>query len=161
MYVPSGTSGALEWGAGTSGSASVGKGIVGVEAALPPQYETNAKWMATKATWSVLRAITDTTGRPLWNPADAWPTNTNGYAPTLLGYPVLKSQFMPAIAANAYPILFGDLRGYYIVDRVGLSVEVLREIRALRGEVVVYARKRVGGQLVHDWRLKDMKLAAS
>jgi HK97 family phage major capsid protein len=68
---------------------------------------------------------------------------------------------MPAIAANAYPILFGDLRGYYIVDRVGLSVEVLREIRALRGEVVVYARKRVGGQLVHDWRLKDMKLAAS
>jgi HK97 family phage major capsid protein len=53
------------------------------------------------------------------------------------------------------------MRAYYIADRVGLSIEVLREIKALRDEVVLYSRKRVGAQLVHDWRLKVMKLATS
>ena len=40
---------------------------------------------------------------------------------------------------------------------MGLSIEVLREVAALRDMVVVYARKRTGGQLVKDWMVKAMK----
>ncbi len=162
MYIPSGTSGSVAWGVTTSQtSAAATKGLVGMEAALPPQYEANAKWMATKATYSAIRGMSDTAGRPLWNPTESWPTMTNGYAPSLLGYPVVKNQFAPAIGVDTYPVLFGDFSGYFIADRVGLSIEVLRELRALRGEVVIYARKRVGGQLVKDWQIKTQKLAAS
>jgi HK97 family phage major capsid protein len=64
-------------------------------------------------------------------------------------------------AADAYAVLYGDMRGYYIADRVGMSIEVLRELKALQDKVVIYSRKRVGAQLVHDWRLKSMKLATS
>jgi len=77
--------------------------------------------------------------------------------PTLLGYPIIKDAFLPNISSTTTPLVFGDLTGYWIADRVGITVEVLRELRALRDEVIIYARKRVGGQLVHDWRVKLMK----
>ena len=162
MYVPSGYSAAVAWGTTTSGSSGAPTtGIIAMDSYLPPQYEANAKWVANKATLAALRVVADSQARPVWNINDQWPNFANGQSMSLLGYPILKSQWMPDIGANTYPMLLGDLRGYYIVDRVGLSIEVLREVRALRGEVVVYARKRVGGQLVHDWRVKDLKCAAS
>jgi HK97 family phage major capsid protein len=107
-----------------------------------------------------MRAMTDTTGRPLWNITEAWPTLSNGMSPTLLGYPVLKSQFMPDIAASAYPVLFGDFKAYTIVDRVGLSIEVFREVLGLQDLVVIYARKRVGGALLRPWMIKDLYVGA-
>ena len=148
----------VNWGttvATTSAGATTG--VVGVEAALPPQYESGAKWLANKATYAAIRALTDTTGRPIWNPNDSYPNFANGMSANLLGYPLLKSQFMPAIASSAYPLLLGDLKGYFIADRVGLSIEVLREVAALRDMVVIYARKRTGGQLVKPWMLKVLE----
>lgn len=162
MYVPSGTSAAVAWGLTGTVGATVGQtGIVGVEAALAPQYESGAKWYANKATYAALRSLTDSQTRPLWNPNDAWPNTANGMAASLLGYPIVKDQFMPALAASSLSVAFGDMGGYYIADRVGLSVEVLRELRALKDEVILYARKRVGGQLVHDWKVKLLKCASS
>jgi HK97 family phage major capsid protein len=156
MSVLSGTSGGVAWGlSNTAGTATTG--VVGVEAALPPQYEQNAKWFGNKNTYAALRALTDTAQRPLWQAGDAWPNMNNGYQPSLLGYGILKNMFMPTIASTVWPLGLGDLQGYFIADRVGLSIEVLREVAALRDMVVIYARKRVGGQLVKDWMVKLMK----
>jgi HK97 family phage major capsid protein len=49
------------------------------------------------------------------------------------------------------------MKGYYIADRVGLSIEIFREVLGLRDIVAVYARKRLGGPLLQPWRLKNMK----
>jgi HK97 family phage major capsid protein len=138
-------------------------GILGIEGALPPQYENNAKWYGSKATYAAIRGMVDSQHRPLWQQVDAgWGANfVRGLPPTLLGYPIVKDQFMPAIATSALPMLFGDMKGYYIADRIGLSVEVFRETLAARDQVLVYMRKRVGGQLVHYWRMKALKVAAS
>jgi len=162
MYVISGTNGAVSWGLSGTAATTVGtQGITGMEAALPPQYEANAKWYANKATYAMLRALTDSQNRPLWQTADAWPSTANGMAASLLGYGLVKDQFMPALATDSLSVAHGDMGGYYIADRVGLSVEVLRELRALKDEVIIYARKRVGGQLVHDWKLKLLKCGTS
>lgn len=156
MQVLSGSAGAIAWGlSNTAGTATTG--VIGVEAALPPQYEQNATWFGNKNTYAALRALTDTAQRPLWQAGDAWPNVNNGYQPSLLGYPTLKDLFMPNIGATAMPLGLGDLQGYFIPDRVGLSIEVLREVAALRDMVVVYARKRTGGQLVKDWMVKLLK----
>lgn len=156
MQILSGSAGAVAWGlSATAGTASTG--IIGVEAALPPQYENGAKWFGNKNTYAALRGLTDTQTRPLWNAGDSWPNMANGYAPTLLGYDLIKNMFMPSIGATARPLGLGNLQGYFIADRVGMSIEVLREVAALRDMVVVYARKRVGGQLVKDWMVKLMK----
>lgn len=151
MLVLSGAAGAVAWGNATTG-------IIGTEAALPPQYEGNAKWLAAKATYAAIRSLNvGTANQPIWSAGDAYPNAANDYTPRLLGYPTLRSQFMPAVGASATPLVFGDLQGYWIADRVGITIEVLREIKALRDMVVIFARKRLGAQLVHDWRVKVMK----
>lgn len=162
MYVNSGHATALTWGHAAAPTAAVTKGILGIETALPPQYEANAKWFANKLTYSSIRGLTDTQTRPLWQSTDA-PGLTNyvrGLPQTLLGYPVEKSQFIPDIAANALVAAFGDMRGYMIADRVGLSIEVFREVLGLRDLVAIYARKRVGGALLQPWRMKLLKVAS-
>lgn len=158
MYVPSGVAGALDWGIGTNAAT---KGLTGVEAALPPQYESGAAWYGAKATYAGVRALVDGAGRPIWGAGDSYPNMGNGMQANLLGYPVRKSQFMPAIGSNTYPLAFGDMAGYWIADRVGVTVEVLRELRALKDEVIIYARMRWGGKLLRDWSLKTIKCAVS
>ena len=153
-YILSGSSGALAWG-------SASTGIIGVEAALPPQYESGAKWYGNKATYAGIRAINAGTATlPQWSLGDSWPNYANNYNASLLGYNVVKNQFMPDVAASAVPLVLGDMKGYYIADRVGLSVEVFREVYGLRDQVVVYARKRTGGQLVHYWKMKNLTCSA-
>jgi len=155
MYVPSGAASALAWG--TDGL----KGVTGLEGALPPQYEMGAGFMANKKTFAALRALNTGSAGIQWTGDDYFPNARNGFSPSLLGYQRLTNQFLPDVAANAYPMLLGNLRGYYVADRVGLSIEVLREVKALRDMIVVYARKRVGGQLVRDWQMKALKIATS
>jgi HK97 family phage major capsid protein len=151
MKILSGASGAVAWGSSTTG-------LLGTEAALPPQYESGAAWYANKATIAAIRAINAGTATlPQWSTGDSYPNFSNGYNPNLLGFPVRKDQFVPDISTSNYPVIFGDLKGYYAPQRSGITVEVLREVRALRGEVVIYARQRVGGQLVEDYRVKVMK----
>ena len=151
MLVLSGSAGAVAWGNSTTG-------VLGTEAALPPQYEGNSAWYASKATYAAIRALNAGTGNyPQWSFGDAFPNALNGMQASLLGWPARRSQFMPAIGSTATPLAYGDMKGYWIADRIGISIEVLREVKALRDMVVVYARQRLGGQLVQDWRLKLMK----
>lgn len=158
MKVFSGASGALAWGA----AGATNTGLLGIEAALPPQYEANAKWYATKNAYGAIRSLNvGTANLPQWGAADSYPNFANGMNASLLGYPIKKDQFMPAISSTTYPIAFGDLKGYYVPTRVGLSIEVLRELKALRDMVVIYARMRVGGKLVEPWRLKLLKSHSS
>jgi len=68
---------------------------------------------------------------------------------------------MPDIAQDDYPIIFGDLSGYIIVDRVALSVQRLDEIYAEQNIVLLLGRKRVGGYCAEPYRIKVMKASAS
>jgi len=138
----------IAWGGVTTG-------IIGTEAKLPAQYEPFAKWYGNKTTFASIRAINAGTATlPQWSLGDAYPNYSNGMSPSLLGYGLAKNQFMADPATSAKYLALGDLKGYYIVDRVGLSVEVFREVYGLRDQVVVYMRKRTGGDLVHYWRMK-------
>ncbi len=161
MYVVSGTSAAVTWGGTSVTSMDTTKGLLGMEANLPPQYEKNAKFYFSKKTKAAIRGLTDAEGRPFWATTDSYPNFANGYVSTLLGYPYETAQFAPELAANSYSVALGDMTGYYIADRIGLSVQVFNELRGLKDEVVLYARKRVGGQLVDDWKMKLLKAAAS
>jgi HK97 family phage major capsid protein len=146
-YVASGTT-TVAWGSGTTG-------VIGVEALTPPQYEAGAKWYANKSTYAAIRAINAGTATlPQWSLGDAYPNYSNGMNASLLGYNIVKNQFMPNAITAANYLALGDLKSYYIVDRVGLSVEVFREVYGLRDQVVVYMRKRTGGDLVHYWKMK-------
>lgn len=128
--------------------------------ALPPQYDDNAAWVVEKTV--SLRAIAqlkDGNGRYLYGMGvDDSGLSVQIKGRNLIGYPVLMNQFMPVAAASAYSAIFGDLRGYYLVNRVGLSIQVLRELYAETNQVLILGRVRFGGQVAEDWRLKILQL---
>jgi HK97 family phage major capsid protein len=85
---------------------------------------------------------------------------SEGAATTLLGRPIVEMVDMDDIGANKFPIMFGDLQGYRIVDRVGLSI--LRDPFSLatKGQVRFHARKRVGADVTHPDRFVKLKVSA-
>jgi HK97 family phage major capsid protein len=67
---------------------------------------------------------------------------------SLVGYPIAWAANIPAIAAGATPIAFGDFRqAYTIVDRLGIST--LRDPFTAKPFVLFYTRRRVGGDVVN------------
>lgn len=134
-------------------------GVIDLAYALPAQYEANAIWLMAKATEKVIRKLKDTTNNYLW-PVIGQGGNFAPAPKELLGFPTLRDEFMPAIAANAYPILFGDLRGYLVLDRVGISIQRLSELYAETNITLLLARKRLGAQTIEPWRMKAQKVSA-
>jgi HK97 family phage major capsid protein len=134
-------------------------GLIDLSYALPAQYDMNSVWVMAKATEKVIRKLKDASNNYLW-PVIASMGNFAPAPKELLGSPTLRDEFMPAIAANAYPIIFGDLRGYLVLDRVGISIQRLSELYAETNITLLLARKRLGGQTIEPWRLRVQKCAA-
>ena len=102
-----------------------------------------------------MRKYKDTTNGYLWQPSVV-----AGQPATFLGYGITEAEDMPAKAANALPIAFGDFsRGYLIVDRIGTSV--LRDPYTNKPYVGFYTRKRLGGCVVDSEAIKVIKIAAA
>ena len=122
--------------------------------ALPGPFARRGAWMMNRTTLGALRTLKDGNGRFLL----ADPINETA-ATTILGLPVVEAVDMPDVASGASPIVFGDLTGYRIVDRVGVSV--LRDpfSRATNGETRFHARKRVGAGVTHPDRFLKLTIA--
>jgi len=106
---------------------------------LKAGYRTNGTFLFSRGTQAAIRKLKDEDGHYIWQPAAA-----AGEHATLLGYPVVESEDMPAIAVDSFSIAFGDFRrGYLIVDRVG--IRVLRDPYSSKPYVLFYTTKRVGG----------------
>lgn len=119
------------------------------------RYRNNARWLTAKLVMAAMRKYKDSTGQYLWQPA-----LTAGQPATFMGYGISEAEDMPAVAANAFPLAFGDFKeGYLIADRVGMRMT--RDEITTPGFVKFYVRKRVGGMLRNTQAIKVLKIAAS
>jgi HK97 family phage major capsid protein len=147
QYVPTGQAAAL--------AANPFSNLLDVAYGLKAGYRGNARWVMNSATMAAHAKIVDGEGRPLLQNSVA-----AGVPATVHGYPVLIAEDMPAIAANAFPIAFGDFsRGYLIADRVGMSI--VRDEVTKPGYVRYIIRKRVGGKVKDSNAIKLLKIAAT
>lgn len=123
---------------------------------LPAAHAQNGTWLMNRNTLSAIRQFKDGMGRYLV--LDAL---TDGAPVTLLGRPIVEAIDMPDIAAGAFPILFGNLQGYRIVDRV--SFELMRDPYSVstKGQTRFLARKRVGADVTHPDRFVKLKVSAT
>ena len=122
---------------------------------LRARYRRNANWVAAKLTLSSLRKYKDTTNQYLWQPS-----LSAGQPDTFMGFGVTEMEDMPAVAANAFPLAFGDFKeGYLIADRVGMRIT--RDEITTPGYVKFYVRKRTGGKLRNTQAIKLLKIATS
>ena len=119
-------------------------------------YRANAKWYMSTATYTYLQQnLIDGTQHGIFGRGDV----SQNMPETLLGYPIEIDDYMPAVAANACPIVFGDMRqGYAILERPGIGV--LRDMYSNKPYIGLYTIKRVGG-LIQDYRaLKVLSVEA-
>ena len=123
--------------------------------ALRARYRANARWVMNKLVLSAVRKYKDTTNQYLWQPSLAL-----GQPDTFMGYPITEAEDMPAVAANAFPIAFGDFReGYLIVDRVGMRIT--RDEITAPGFVKFHVRKRVGGIIRNSQAIKLLRISTT
>jgi HK97 family phage major capsid protein len=141
----SGVSDALAW-----------DGLIALQYEIDGQYRQNATWIAEKATYEAIAKMKDGTGQYLWR--ERFGNNVSEGAPVsqrLQGYQALEQEAMPSIAANAFPLIFGDLGGYYIIDRVGMSLNrYVDGTLAATNQVRYVMRRRYGGKVAESWRFK-------
>ena len=128
--------------------------LLDVVYALKKGYRANARWMTSKAMLADVRKLKDVDGNYIWRPG-----LEAGQPDTLLGYGIAENEDMPAKAANALSIAFGDFkRGYTIVDRIG--TRILRDPYTNKPFVGFYVTKRVGGFLADSNAIKLFKFSA-
>jgi len=120
-------------------------------------YRRNGTWAMNSTTEALVRKFKDGEGQYLWQPSVQ-----AGVPPTLLGRPVVNPEGMPDVAANAYPIVFGDfMAGYKIRDRAGVTVQRLVERYAEYDQTGFLIKKRVGGKVTLDEAFAPVKVAVS
>ena len=122
---------------------------------LRAPYRRNSVFIMNDSTVKALRKLKNGNGDYLWTPSV-----TAGTPDTVLNRPVYTSTFMPALAASARSILFGDLGYYWIADREGRSFKRLNELYAPTGQVGFLASERVDGRLILPEAVKVMAMKA-
>lgn len=122
--------------------------FLATEGALDPEYEQNAKWVMSKATWQASRGLLGADGRPLIQEAQV--AGMGGKPEkVLLGYPVVIDQAAPAhTAQNSNFAALGDMREAYVIRRVASLVVVVNPwSRANNGEIEFTAWERADGNI--------------
>ena len=141
-----------------NGTALLADGLITLVHSIKSEYSRNGSFMFNRSTLSAIRKLKDTAGQYVFQ---AGMSLQAGVPNTILGYPYVEATDMPDVAANAYPVLFGDFaRAYMIVDRVALAVSRDPFTQATSGNVRYVARRRVGGQVVQAEAIVKQKVSA-
>lgn len=120
---------------------------------LKAGHRQGASWVMNSATLAEVRKLKAADGSFLWQPG-----MMDGQPNRLLGYPVVEAEDMPDIAADAFPIAFGNFRaGYLIAERSATSI--LRDPFTNKPFVHFYATKRIGGQVLDSDAIKLMQIS--
>lgn len=150
------TQGALKFiTSGAAAALSDADKLIDVVYDLQAKHRTNARWVMNSRTAGIVRKLKDGDARYLWAESLA-----PGQPPVLLGYPVTIAEGMPDVAADDFPIAFGDFAAAYVLaDRGGLRTTVDDNI-SQPGRVRWYVRKRVGGTVYDNDAVRLIKIAA-
>lgn len=142
-----------------SGDANLIKadGLIDLYYGIKTGYARNGVFTLNRKTIGAVRKLKDSQNQYLWQPGIA------GNVPnTIIGSPYVEMPDMPDVAANAFPVAFGDFRrAYVIVDRIAISFQTDFTTGADDGLVVFRARKRTGGGVRQAEAIRKLKIATS
>lgn len=130
-------------GAISAAAAITGDNLIDTFHGLGRMYRARATWLTTDTMVKMIRKLKESTGQYIWQPG-----LVAGQPDTILGRPVSVSDFAPAPAVSTRSIAFGDMKKYWIADRLGLGMRRLDELGALQGQVYFRMSARVDGAIV-------------
>ena len=140
----------------SSATAINGDTLIDLIYSLPTFYSQKGVFIMNRNTIATVRKLKNQNGDYIWQES-----LKDGQPATLLGRPVVEAVDMPDPAAGKTPIIFGDLSGYRIMDRVGFEIFSDPYTQATKGIVRFHARRRVGADVTHPDRIRKLTLSAS
>lgn len=143
----------------TANTFTVGS-IYALEDALPDRFLDNAQFLAHRSIYNLARQF-DTAGG-----ANLWVRLGEGLPPELIGYPARRTSAMPdgTLTVGDRYLLLGDFRNFLIVDRVGMTVDVIPHLfganRRPTGQRGLYAFWRNNSKVLVDNAFRVLHKAA-
>lgn len=127
-----------------------------LKAALPPRYVPSARWLANDSLYDRVRQL-DTNGG-----ANLWVQLGEDRPSVLIGKPAHEMSTMEAgLAPEKLVAVYGDFSRYIIVDRLGMSIEVIPHVmvgKKATGQRGFYAFWRNGGKVVDKNGFRVLKV---
>ena len=133
--------------------------LVELEHSLDPAYREGGRcaFMFADTTLKAIKKLKDGQGRPLWLPG----IDVKEPA-SILGYRYVINQSVPAMAATAKSVLFGDFSKYIIRDAMGITMYRFADSAfAQKGQVGFLAFMRSGGVLTDAQAVKFFQHGAA
>lgn len=126
--------------------------IIELQHSLRQRYRPGASFLTNDQTLAVMRQFKDGSGSYyLWNPDPA-----KGPSGTFLGSLVNVDDYMPAMAANSFSLLYGDWkRSYTVVRRRGVAL--IRDNITKKGTTKFNFTRRTGGGVTNFEAFKALK----
>lgn len=126
--------------------------VYNLDEELPERFEQNASWVANKRIYTAIREAGGA------NLDDFWVDLSGGQPSRMLGYPTYRASEMDGVinaTADNRVLILGDFRWYWIVDRIGFSIELIPHLFSTTtnlpsGQRGVFAWWRNGADSVLD-----------
>jgi len=130
-------------------------GLIEAKYTLKQGYMQNARWIFHRDAVKQIRKLKDGEGNYLWQSGIA----TDRPA-TILDNPYLMSEYAPnTFTTTLYVGAIGDFSHYWIVDAMGMSVQVLTELYAETNQNGYIARMETDGMPTLEEAFVRVKLA--
>lgn len=119
-------------------------GIKALMRGIASQYRGQGRWVANGDTLGAIEQLTYVAdGQFVFD--DLSETDK------LLMRPVFESGAMPDVAAGTFPLLFADMSGYVVVERLGMSIERFMDSGTGPNKIEFHVRRRLGGRISKPW----------
>jgi HK97 family phage major capsid protein len=137
----------------TTGQTFDAEDLYRLEAALPARYRARSSFLSNRAIYTLIRQFVLTGQSNPWKDLDQ-ATAVDGRVGNLLGYPAYEATGMTGTTATGVKfLLLGDFSRFVIIDRIGLSVELIPHLFGTAanyptGQRGLYAYFRNGSKVV-------------
>ena len=150
---------------GADGTVHLADALLDLNAAVLSAYKNNAYYLISRGVKNIIRQIKDKNNQYLYSTGQNWggvqgvPQIRDGISGMINGYGVVECDDMEAtLKVNTFPVLYGNFRGYVILDRIGLMLT--RDNITTKGFMKYWFRKRVGGGFTFLQAVKALKVVA-
>lgn len=138
-----------------TGSDITVEGVKGLRRGVASQYRARARasWIGNSGTAEDIELFQDGQGRFYFEYLDE--------GEQFMGSAWRESEAMPDVGSNTYPIIFGDLSGYAIVERLGMSIDRFHDSNTGSKKFRFEVYRRIGGRVIETWKLAVGKVATT
>lgn len=122
---------------------------------LKEGYQKRATWIFHRDSIKRIRKLKDGNSQYLWNPGIA-----GGQPSAILDRPYVTSEYAPnTYTTGLYVTIVGDFSNYWILDSMGLEIQSLTELFALKNQIGFLGRKETDGMPVLEEAFARLILA--